>query len=211
MRKLAVSSLVISAIPVIWVGAAWWQGRQSPGVFSYDIVSSKGAYEVRRYQAYNAAQVQIVGPWSLALSEGARVLGAYLSGDNIVQDSVAIGAGGSSEPASAAIADAMPLIHEQKNSAWLVSAAIPANFSFDTLPRPNDPKVRIIQVPGQLVAAISVTGELSQGDAEKRASELGDLLVNDKRVILGKYKVVHYGPLWAPSFLKHHDILIPIR
>jgi hypothetical protein len=66
-------------------------------------------------------------------------------------------------------------------------------------------------VPSQTVAVITLSGQLNQSDADSAANSLSDLIAADKHVIIGKYKVIHYGPLWAPSFLEKHDIVIPIR
>ena len=53
---------------------------------------------------------------------------------------------------------------------------MPAGWSMDTLPEPNDDEVRLVGVPGETVAVLRFTGDRRSAAVAARTTELLDAL-----------------------------------
>lgn len=195
----------------VWTLAGWLMVSSIESPLSADREQRSG-YEIREQQAYLTARVQVGGPWSQALDEGRRIIGAYLSGNNTTQSSIAMTLPVDiQEPEGETIALAAPVVHEEKNGQWLVSFILPSKYTTDTVPRPNDPRIRLMTVPAQRVAVLSFNGWADRTDVSARQEVLGDLLKQDKEIIISPFRVVQYGTFWAPPFVRRNEIIVTIR
>jgi hypothetical protein len=203
---------VVWALFLLWVvgGYVAIQSIQRP---SYAVLARMDGYEVREYPAYLAAQVSVKKGWSDALSEGFAVLSDYITGNNISQESFAAArsVGIEVEPESERIAVTAPVITQEKNSVFLVSFILPPTYTSATLPRPNDPEIRIVEVPSAVVAVRMFGGRVDHDRAATEEQSLRELLARDKRVTVSATRLVQYYQPWTPSFLQRNEVLIPIR
>ena len=200
---------------IAWVAFCGWvlaglstvAGIEEP---SYDVVRSAQGYEVRRYSPQLAAAVSATGPWTEAYALGASLLRTYAAGDNTTAESVAAG-----RPQVSAegenIAGAVPLFSAVKGDGWTISMVVPEHWSDVTLPRPNDPRIRILRIPERTVAVLTFSGSSGRDRVVVREARLRDLLARDKAVILGPATLAQYQPAWVPPFLRRNEIIVPIR
>jgi SOUL heme-binding protein len=202
--------LLVWMVFCAWVLAGWLaaQSIQSP---PYERIRSAEGYEIRAYDQLLAAQVSVAGPWSAALARGVPLLAAYLGGENTTQESIALNRPIGMEPEGESIADAVPVLQQEKNGAWLISFVLPPQWTDVTVPRPNNPTVRIVRLPARTVAVVSFSGRMTQSDAGRHEQELRELLLRDRVVIVGPATAAQYHLPWAPPFLRHNEIMIPIR
>lgn len=197
---------------VAWV--AWGylatRGVQEP---PFTVLERADGYEVREYSAYVVAQVSRTGGWSDALNGGFAILFDYISGNNISQESIAMTrpVGIEAEPDSERIAMTAPVLTQEKGDAFLVSFIMPVSYSFDTLPRPNNPEVRIVQVPTSVVAVRVFSGRMNSNRVVLEEEILRELLARDKRVTVSASRIAQYNPPWTPPFMRRNEVQIPIR
>ena len=197
---------------LVWVawGALSVRGIEQP---AYTLLSREEGYEVREYPAYLMAQVSLSGTWSDALERGFETLGDYIAGNNVSQHAIAMTrpVGIEEEPESAVIAVLAPVVTQEKGDAFLVSFMMPASYSAATLPRPNNPAIRIVEVPESVVAVRAFSGTLNAERADLEEKLLRELLARDKRVTVSAARVAQYHPPWTPPFMRHNEVMIPIR
>jgi len=205
-------------LTVVWVLFLAWVAWGFVAVRTIDqppyaVLLQADGYEVREYPAHVAAQVSLKSGWQESLDEGLRVLAAYMHGDNISQKSIADAqsVGIESEPDSELIALTAPVVTQEKNDAYLISLVMPASFTSLTLPRPNNPVVRIVDVPSAVVAVRSFSGRVDKERAGREEQILRELLGRDKRVTVSAARLVQFNPPWSPPFLRRSEVLIPIR
>ena len=193
-----------------WVIAGWWSVR-SVREPSYDVVARYDGYEVRTYGPFLAVQVSATAPWSEAFRRGRALLAGYLNGDNTTQESIAAGRPVGMEARGQDLGGGVPFLVAAKNDAWTVSFPVPVPWTEVTLPRPNDPRIRIVRVPSRTMAVLTFSGSASRDRADEQERSLRALLARDGAVILGPATVAQYHPSWAPPFLRRNELIIPVR
>ncbi len=211
MSKAVRVLIVVWGCFSLWTLAGWFVVRsiESPPFVQNE---HRSGYEIRDQEAYLMARVQIAGPWAEALDQGRRIIEDYLSGNNTTQSSIAMTLPVDiQEPEGETIALAAPLVQEQKNGQWLVSFILPSKYTTDTLPRPNDPRIRLVNIPAQRIAVAVFGGWADHRRVEAEQEELGQLLSQDKEIIISPFRVVQYGIPWAPPFVQRNEIIVTIR
>lgn len=211
-RPSPVTALLLAAwvLFCVWAVAGWLSAR---GIAepAYRTVERRNGYDVREYDELLAAQVSVAAPWSEALRQGTALLSAYLSGANTTQESIAMARPLGVEPEGEAIAADAPVLAVAKDTSWLISFVMPPDRTIVTLPRPNDPRVRIVRIPGRAAAVLAFSGAVSRDRVALQEERLRGLLARDGAVILGPATVAQYHPSWAPPFLRRNEVILPVR
>jgi len=174
-----------------------------------EVVAEYDGWELRRYQPKLEAQVTVRGgTYREAVRTGFGVLAKFIFGANQTSESVEMTA-----PVSASrsekIAMTAPVGASAVGDAWTVSFAMPSQFTASTLPRPVDPSIRIVEIPGGTWAAKRFSGR-----ADKRQAEIAASLEAAVRETglepAGPTEVAQYNPPWTPGPLRRNEILIPV-
>lgn len=207
--------IVLSAAWLVFLAWIAWgyfavRGVEQP---PFTVLERADGYEVREYPAYIAAQVSVKKGWSDALNTGFEILADFIFGNNVTQESIAMTrpVGIEAEPENELIATSVPVLTQERGDAFLVSFIMPSKYTSETLPRPNNPEIRIVEVPESVVAVRSVSGRMDHDRALREEAALRELLRRDKRVTLSTARVAQYNPPWTPPFLRLNEVLIPVR
>ncbi len=211
------SRIAKAVLFLVLLGGAWVAGGSiaawSMNEPDYRSVRPMDGYTLREYPVLLAAQVSIRGSREVAMREGTTILSQYIHGDNTRQEAIAIAAPAGVEPGpeSQRIALTAPVTLQEKNGAFLVSYLLPSSYTIVTLPRPNNPEIRIVQIPSVTVAARTWYGSNDLDRQKAEEQRLRELLARDKRVILSAARVAQYSPAWAPWFMQRNEILLSTR
>ena len=213
MRRISRTTWAVIVVWVVfasWILAGIWFTRGAGG--AYRVTERHDGYELRTYAPRLVAEVDVAGSWSAAVSDGADALTRYFRGDNIRQEAAAmagtsVGAGASSE----AIAHSFALGIREEGGTVALTADVPASYTVVTLPRPNDARIRIVEVPEETVAVRGFRGPLDSARSLAAQNELSGLLDADGRAIIGPASVTAYSPSWVPPFLQRDEVMVPVR
>ena len=93
---------------------------------------------------------------------------------------------------------------------WAVSFMMPASYTLETLPEPEDPKVTLRQVPARRMAAVSYSGFWSEKNYLRYKLELESWIHEKGLTIVGDPLWARYNPPVTPWFLRRNEILIPV-
>jgi hypothetical protein len=110
----------------------------------------------------------------------------YISGKNRQKQPIPMTAPVSQEATSEKIPITAPVNQEKAGEKWRITFLMPTRYTMETLPKSTDPRVRMIKVPGLLMAALSYSSTWSRGryqDQENRLKELirqKDLKIDQK-------------------------------
>lgn len=194
---------------LVWGLIGPWTIERAP----YEVITRNESFEVRSYPAYLIARVPVGGTQEEAIAEGSRILQRYISGDNATQASLARfgGMGVESELDAELIANAVPIIQETKGSSYFVSFVLPNRYRIADLPRPHDPRIRILEIPPTTVAVTSFRGSASPERVETLERAFRDALMREKYLVLSPLKLVGYNPKFMPPFLRSYELALIVR
>jgi len=174
-------------------------------------IEKKDAFEVREYQPKLIAQVLVNGTFDSASSKGFRLLADFIFGNNKTNEGskkIDMTAPVVTRDASEKIEMTAPVVSEETERGWYISFNMPKQYSKDTLPVPNNPEVKIIDVPSEKFAVITFSGLVR----EKKYAEMLNLLNEEmkKRNIEPKGPAIlaRYNPPWTLPFLRRNELMI---
>ncbi len=135
------SSLLLGACSVVGIRS----GTEEP---RFEVVDRVGEVEIRRYAPRIAAETTVPGEEDAARTEGFRRLAGYIFGGNARRDRIAMTA-----PVAQArgerIAMTAPVAQAGDAGGWRIRFFMPAGYSMDTLPVPDDARVTLVEVPAR--------------------------------------------------------------
>ncbi len=193
----------------------------------YTVNLKEDNVELRDYPAMVAAEVSVKGDRSEASSEGFRLLAGYIFGGNTKKQSIAmtapvVQAAGAktetqtqrqseSESESEKIAMTAPVLQTGQSGSWTVRFLMPSSYTLETLPKPNDPRVRLIPVPPARIAVVQFSGLAREDDIATQTAVLSDFVTSHKLVALGTPALARYNPPWTPWFMRRNEIMVAVQ
>jgi hypothetical protein len=103
-----------------------------------------------------------------------------------------------------------PMGQQRVGEKWAVSFIMPSSYTLETLPEPEDPAVKLREVPARRMAAVRYSGFWSEKGYLKHRGELEAWIDRSGLTTLGDPLWARYNPPFMPWFLRRNEILIPI-
>lgn len=177
---------------------------------SYRILEQSEPFEIRQYDPLIVAQVEVSGDLSEASSAGFRLIADYIFGNNI---SVQKGSPSITEPVPEKIAMTIPVIAESKTdqASWFIQFVMPKQYRLDTLPKPNNPQVKLVQVGAQKMAVIRFSGFVGEDKVQEKTQALTEWIKSKNGVMVGSARLARYNPPWSLPWTRRNEILIPVQ
>ena len=176
----------------------------------YTVLEKEDAFEIRQYDPQIVAETFVEGDFEKVGNEGFRRLYAYISGENTKKQSISMTAPVSQESGSKKIAMTAPLKQEKKDNRWRITFLMPAEYTLETLPEPNDTRVRLIEESGGLMVAVRYSGTWSEEGYEENRALLEQYIQKRGLTKTGDPVWARYDPPFMPWFLRRNEVLIPI-
>jgi effector-binding domain-containing protein len=176
----------------------------------FAVVNESGIFEIRDYEAHILAETIVDGTLEEAGNKAFRRLFNYISGANHSRSSIAMTAPVSQEPSGKKIAMTAPVSQQSATGKWAVSFMMPASYTFETLPIPDDSSITLRQVPEHRVAAVRYSGFWSEKRFLRYKQELENWIKDNNLQIIGEPVWARYNPPFTLWFLRRNEILIPI-
>ncbi|SLN30792.1 SOUL family heme-binding protein [Pseudooctadecabacter jejudonensis] len=160
---------------------------------SYTVQATLEGAEVRQYAPHLLAVVAVRGDRRGALNRGFRTLAGYIFGGNEQGASVSMTSPvtqkGADQSASSDIDDI-----------WEVTFMMPTEFNRSTLPAPNNPAVRFVDVPERRMLVATFTGRATSSVLEDQTNRLRALAANQNLTLTGAPTFMFYdGPATLPN------------
>jgi len=176
----------------------------------YRVLESSGDFELRQYESSLGAETTVEGDFHEVGNEGFRRLFDYISGKNRKKQSIPMTAPVSQEASSEKIPMTAPVNQEKVGGAWRITFLMPSAFTMETLPEPLDSRVKLVKIPGRLMAALSYSGTWSRERYEEKEKRLKELIRQRGLKIEGEPVFARYNPPFMPWFLRRNEVLIPV-
>ena len=93
---------------------------------------------------------------------------------------------------------------------WVIRFYMPAGSTMESLPVPDDDRVRLVPVPAESVAALKFSGVASAAAVAERTAELRQQLQAYGFETAGQPATWLYDPPWTLPFRRRNEIVVPI-
>jgi len=172
----------------------------------------EGDFEVREYPPLIAAEVTVSGERSDAISAGFRLLAGYIFGGNTKKQSIAMTAPVTQVATeSEKIAMTAPVTQTGNEAGWTVRFIMPQGYTLDSLPTPNDPKVKLVPLAPSRVAVVQFSGLAKEPDIIEQTASLNAFITKHKLTPTGPATLARYDPPWTLWFLRRNEVMIPVQ
>lgn len=189
------------ALAVQHVEAQTYRGYELP---PYEVQSREDDIEIRRYEPHLVAQVAVEGERQGAISRGFRVLARYIFGGNAENQKVAMTA-----PVTQAPIDP-PGGTDGTAQIWQVTFMMPAEWSRETLPAPDNPAVQLVTTPAERQLVKRFSGRWSDRSLAAHEDALRRLAAERGLTITGPARYYFYDDPFTLPFRRRNEVAFPI-
>ena len=210
MRDLIIAAVALS-VPAVAVTAPANAADEPP----HTIVLRDGSIEIRDYAPMILAQVEVQGSMGRAGNVAFRPLAGYIFGGNTARDG-----NGNAEIAmttpvtqtrSQEIAMTTPVTQTRSSDdIWQVAFVMPAEWTMETLPVPDDARVDLVEMPARRMATIRFSGGPNMERFERHTEELRAYIAEAGYEIVGEPVYARYDPPWVPTPFRRNEVMIEI-
>jgi len=213
MKKRTMSLALALSFAVLTLTGANAMAIEEP---RYEVLTSTDDYEVRRYDAYIIAETVVEGTYKTAGRTAFGILAGYIFGDNQAAEKMAMTAPVGSRPADDSVKMKMtaPVTSapgDDEADSFTYSFVMESKYSLETLPVPNDPRVRIRVVPERTMAVHRYSGTWSEDNYLKHERVLLDALADDSISTQGAPVSARYNAPFTPWFMRRNEVMIEIE
>ena len=163
----------------------------------YTVLKQTEDFELRRYDEQLMAQTWVTGDQDAASRAGFKILADYIFGNNSA-------ANGKSRK----ISMTAPVSIQQTEDKWRVQFTMPSQYTLQTLPKPNNPNIEIVEVPAQTYGVIKFSGLAGTEKVAAKTKELQSWMQGQNLTITGKPELARYNPPWTLPFMRRNEIMI---
>lgn len=180
----------------------------------YTVMQEEGDFQIREYKPYIVAETTVWGEdFSEVSNSGFRILADYIFGNNRERESLDMTRPvtiGEPDKQSVKLPMTAPVEMYGGNGTYLMTFVMPSEYTIETLPVPNDDRVKLRRIPARRIAAIEFSGGWSQESARERTEELKAWMSKKGYRAAGEPIFARYDPPFVPWFLRHNEILVPV-
>jgi hypothetical protein len=171
---------------------------------------SFGGVEIRRYESRIAAETTIDADEEKARSEGFRRLAGYIFGGNTTKTKIAMTAPVSQQQSEKIAMTAPVAAQRDASGKWVIRFFMPAEHTMDTLPTPNDDRVRLVTVPAERVAVLRFSGIANPETVASHTDELLNTLHSNNIQAKGEPFTWFYDPPWTLPFRRRNEAAVSL-
>lgn len=211
------TTIAIWALGTSLVGLAIWTASSAYIVWGieqakYEVLESRGGYEIRRYAPMLVAETEIMQQGRRAEGAAFRVLAGYIFGGNTESRNINMTAPVAREFKSEGreIAMTAPVLIDDTATQARMTFVMPSKFTRATIPTPIDSRVKIREVPERRIAALSFGWQVTMSRRAEKVRELLLLLKRDGIEPVGAPLYAGFNPPFSIPFLKRHEIHVEI-
>jgi len=186
---------------------------------SYVMVQEYEDFELRRYDSYLAAEIEITSDFKSAGNKAFQSLAGYIGGNNRKKEEISMTSPVKQQPATeqgekismTSPVKQTPGSTENGKNSYIISFVMPSKYTMKNIPEPTNPRIKIREVPGRLVAARQYSGTWSEKNYRKNETILLDAVEAAGLKTSGKPIYARYNPPWSPWFMRRNEVLVEVE
>lgn len=202
--------LIIVAILILW--SIWGYFGSRVEQVDYSVLEKKKDYEVRNYPSHIVAETTIASAdYTSAMNSGFSIVAGYIFGGNTKKEKIAMTAPVVMQTKSEKIAMTTPVVVSVAGDSRVVSFGMPRGYTLETLPTPNDPRVKLRQVPEQKMAVLRFSWSRSEPRIQAMKDKLLAALSRDGIETIGSPSYAGYNAPWTPPWMTRNEVLVEVK
>jgi hypothetical protein len=163
----------------------------------YEVLRDVNKVEIRRYPSLVIARVDGYG------DGGFNLLFSFITGNNRQKSKIAMTAPVVSEQ----IAMTAPVLSESDS----IGFVMPERLTLETTPEPLDERVKIVEIPKRVVAALKFSGRWSNSIFKKKSKEMLEELKKAEIETVGQVFTMRYNGPFTPWFMRRNEVAIEVE
>lgn len=200
--RMKIGQLLGSALSVVGIRTA----EEPP----YDVVERTGDLEIRRYGPRVAAETTVATGKGKPSEQAFFTLAKYIFGGNREKRDIAMTAPVTMDKGRQIAMTAPVTMSSPSTNSMTMRFFLPAKIALNDAPAPNDPRVKLLEVPAETVAVLQFTGSWSERALkEKQAALLADLQKSRWRPV-GEPFTQLYDPPFTIPFLRRNEVAVRV-
>ena len=202
--------ILLAAAGLVSVGAITWSAMASNvETPNYSVSSKSDNLEIREYGPTIVAEATVEGERDKAIQRGFRIIADYIFGNNLSSAKVAMTAP-VTQQSSAKIAMTAPVIQQASGKSWNVRFVMPSKYTMETLPKPVNSKVALIEVPATRFAVIRFSGFAGQDSLDAHEAELRAFMAERGLTATSEPQYAFYNAPWTLPFMRRNEVMIEV-
>lgn len=180
---------------------------------AYETLKRDGHFEVRRYNGFIVAHVDVEAGFDPALNEGFRVLFDYITGHNKARVKIPMMAPVTEEirRGSEKISMTVPVTMEKRREGvYRIGFIMPGRYTLETLPRPDSEAIGFTEIPDHEVAVLKFSGHSHEPAVDEKIGELNQWLSTNDLQPKSNFRLARYDPPWIPGFMRHNEVMVDV-
>ena len=208
---MKVTLIILLSILLIWMAISFFTSRVSEP--TYKLIKKADGFEIRKYDSYIVAKVDVQGNYTEATNEGFRILAGYIFGGNQRKLSIKMTAPVVESNASEKIAMTAPVLETNSSLTEMrtIAFVMPQQYNLNSLPIPNNDNIRFEEVPERYVAVLSYSWYTNEARVNKKKEQLLEMLKKQNIEVLAQPQNARYNPPWTVPFMIRNEILVDIQ
>lgn len=195
---------------------------------TYEVEKKENNFEIRKYSDHIMAHVDVEASFDDAMNMGFRILANYIFGGNRKRSNIEMTVpveeekrGSEKIPMTAPVTEetlkesekikmTTPVTEEETGNMHRISFVMPSKYSLDTLPEPEDSRIKFEEVKEERIAALKFKGRVKEKLANQKIEEMKNCLKEKNITPKSNFIVAQYNNPAVPGFLRRNEILVEI-
>ena len=181
----------------------------------YKVIDAYDQFEVRHYEPYLVAEVDVSGGINSAGYRAFRILVGYIFGDNAAATKMAMTAPveSSSTNPGEKMAMTAPVTSTKKDGDEMTTVAfvMEQKYSIETLPVPNDERIRVREVPERIVAVRRYSGRWTDAKYQRNLQLLVEALSYSGLEVVGEPVLARYNSPFSLPMMRRNEVMFEIK
>lgn len=103
-----------------------------------------------------------------------------------------------------------PVTQQGDGTSWKVRFVMPANYTMETLPKPNNEAVKLEKIPAKRFAVIRFSGMALEDSLKEHTDSLNTFIKEKNLTAMSSPTYAFFNPPWTLPFLRRNEVMIEI-
>ena len=180
----------------------------------YQVVGQYDDYELRKYASYIVAEVDVKGDFDEAGRNAFRILAGYIFGDNAAAEKMAMTAPVQSTPSlkgeTMSMTAPVTVFTAGDDGRTTYTFVMERKYSLQTLPVPNDERIRIRTLPERTMAVRRYSGRWTEKKYLQNEKLLRSALDAGGFRTVGDPVLARYNSPFSLPFTRRNEVMVEV-
>jgi hypothetical protein len=104
-----------------------------------------------------------------------------------------------------------PVLQQQAQEVNRVAFVLPAGFTSENAPAPENPHILLREIPSRKLAVLRFSSYATEARVAAKGEKLIALLARDGLRPTGGLLAAYYNPPWTPPFMRRNEIMVEVE